>query len=366
MTIVAGGGHRHEVLRSPRPSLAERVDECLDAFVGERSDDLLAVGPDLRPVLASVRELVRGGKRLRASFCYWGWAGGGGGPDDADAVRAAASLELFHAAALVHDDLMDRSDTRRGRPTMHRRFAARHRQASLTGDADTHGAAVAVLVGDLCLTWSDELLSRCGGRSARRRAVRDAYARMRTQVIAGQYLDVLEQARSSTSEPTTRTVLQFKSAKYTVEHPLQIGGALAGASQGLLGSYAGFGLPIGEAFQLRDDVLGVFGDPARTGKPAGDDLREGKKTLLVVLALDAADPAQRARLEAGLGDPDVDDAGLDDLRAVLEETGALARVEERIRTLHEEARQALEGADLDPSVAAELGALADAAVWRDA
>jgi geranylgeranyl diphosphate synthase type I len=257
------------------------------------------VSPDCAPLVEVVADFVRAGKRLRPAFCYWGWRGAGG-PDCEPIVAAAATLELFQAAALIHDDLMDDSDTRRGMPSVHRRFAMLHRGSGWVGEPRRFGLAGAVLTGDLCLVWCDQMLTDSGLDLDRLARGRPAFDRMRTELMAGQYLDMREQALAGQAGAVERArrVIMFKSAKYTVEEPLLLGGALAGAPPSLLADYSAFGLPLGEAFQLRDDLLGVFGDPEQTGKPAGDDLREGKRTVLVASALERATPVQ-----AGAGGP---------------------------------------------------------------
>ncbi|HET8614713.1 MAG TPA: polyprenyl synthetase family protein, partial [Actinomycetales bacterium] len=279
--------------------LRARVQRALDDHLAHQQSRLDELGPRVAPLLDTIRVLLAGGKRLRAAFCYWGWRGAGGGPGD-EAVRAGAAVEMFQAAALLHDDVMDASDTRRGLPTAHRRMAALHRDRQWSGSADRFGTAAAVLAGDLCLAWSDEMLARSGLSSAQVDAGRDVFDLMRTQLMAGQYLDVLAQALPESEGGGTteqaRHVIRFKSAKYTVEHPLLLGGTLAGAPRSLLDAYSAYGLPLGEAFQLRDDVLGVFGDPHETGKPAGDDLREGKRTVLVAEAFTAATGEQEKTL----------------------------------------------------------------------
>ncbi len=345
------------------------VDAMLRARTREWSELLTDVGGDLEPVVATLREAVEGGKRLRAAFCLWGARAASGGGLPEGAVEAAAALEMFHLAALVHDDVMDHSDARRGRPTVHRRFADAHAARAGRGDADDHGAAVAVLAGDLCLTWSDDLLAAATAAApVTASAVRGVWSRMRTQVIAGQYLDVLGQTEpASTAEVRrVRRVLQFKSAKYTAEHPLLLGGALAGGPEDLMPGLAAFGLAVGEAFQLRDDVLGVFGDPDATGKPVLDDVREGKRTLLVALAEEAADGPQRAVLRRRLGDPTLDERGLAEVREVLTATGALHGVEARIDALVGEARSVLGAMPVDRASRAALGGLTAACAWRAA
>jgi geranylgeranyl diphosphate synthase type I len=339
-----------------KPFLAS-VEKRLEEFIDERCEILVDVGPDLEPVARALREMARGGKRLRATFCYWGWRGAGGVVPDA-AVDGAAALELFHLGALVHDDLMDHSDTRRGSSTAHEHFAGRHRDERLDGDAAEFGRGAALLMGDLCLAWSDELLAGAALDPSARRAVRTIYDLMRTQVMAGQYLDMLEQARPGTRRDASGVVLRFKSAKYTVEHPLMVGGALAGASGEVLDTYSRYGIPVGEAFQLRDDVLGVFGDPVRTGKPVGDDLREGKKTLLVLAALDRADETQDGLLRDGLGDGELTAQRVRELQQVLVDTGALDDVERQIVDLTDQGVAAIRDGAVPDHVAAELADLA--------
>jgi geranylgeranyl diphosphate synthase type I len=227
--------------------------------------------------------VLSGGKRLRPTFAWWGWRGAGGHPDYPEApavVRAISALELIQACALIHDDLMDASATRRGRPTVHVEFARRHVEAGWRGTPARFGAAAAILLGDLALAWADDMLRAAAlPPDALSRAL-VPWEAMRTEVLGGQFLDVLYQA---SGDPTPRAALQidrFKTAAYTVERPLHVGAALGGAGPELVAAYRRFGADIGVAFQLRDDQLGVFGDPAVTGKPAGDDLREGKRTLL--------------------------------------------------------------------------------------
>ncbi len=335
--------------------LGARVQTALDAFVAIQAARLRDVAPELDPFVEILSGLLSGGKRLRPAFCYWGWRGAGA-PDGDEIVRAAASLELLHACALIHDDVMDGSDTRRGRPAAHRRFAQLHRSAGWLGPADAFGTGGAILLGDLCLSWADELLYGSGMADAALRSAKPVFDEMRTELMAGQYLDLLEQATGAGSVDGAMRVLRYKSAKYTVERPLQLGAALAGGAAGLHQAYSAYGLPLGEAFQLRDDVLGVFGDPAETGKPAGDDLREGKRTLLVAFALAEAAPAGAEVLRSRLGDPGLDEAGVDDLRTVITTSGALVRVEDLIARLTGQALDALEQAG--PGLVAEPGAWA--------
>ena len=336
----------------------------LDAFVAEQSRRLAPLGADADQLVLAAHEAVRGGKRFRASFCHWGYrAVRDDVPDPPALVRAAAALELLHASALVHDDYMDASATRRGRPATHTMFEARHRELGWSGSPQQYGAAAAILLGDLLLSWADELLRRSGFPHD---VVRDAltvFDHTRSEVIAGQFLDVSVQARGESDVELAMKVLRYKSAKYSVERPLHVGAALAGADESLLAELSAFGLPLGEAFQLRDDLLGVFGDPAATGKPAGDDLTEGKRTVLVALALDAAPADEAARLQAGLG-RELSMREVAELRGVIERSGAAADVEGRIHTLTEEALVALETARFAEPARAALRQLADAVTQR--
>lgn len=351
-----------------RDGLRDRVNAALGIFMDHQAAVLSEVGDGMVPVTAALRDfLLDGGKRLRPGFCYWGWRGAGGvdaGEAGEAAVRAATSLELLQASALIHDDLMDSSDTRRGKPAVHKRFEALHDDAAWRGSGANFGAAAALLLGDLCLTWSDEMFSGSGVDPVRLAAAKPLFDVMRTEVMAGQYLDVLEQAMGGGSVARSRRVIRFKSAKYTIERPLHVGAALAGAGEELLAAYSGYGLPLGEAFQLRDDVLGVFGDPDRTGKPAGDDLREGKRTVLLALAAERGTAAQRRILDELVGDPGLDDAGVKELRAVIVDTGSLAEVEAMIGTLTERALAALDAAPVAADAHAVLRALAEAATVR--
>jgi len=351
----------------PVRPLGPRVERVLDEHLQRQRAVLAAESPELLTLVDAAADLLSGGKRLRPAFCYWGWRGAGGA-DEVAIVNAAACLELFHAAALIHDDLIDGSDTRRGIPSAHRRFAGTHEQNRWHGDPARFGTAAAVLLGDLCLGWSDELLNTCGLSDAALRRGRPVFERMRTELIGGQFLDVLEQV-SGALDPAgqvarARRVIRHKSAKYSVEHPLLLGGSLADATAALLASYSSYGLALGEAFQLRDDVLGVFGDPERTGKPTGDDLREGKRTLLVAYTLERASPEQAQAVEALLGNPLLDGAGVDALRGIFVETGALRRVERLIDDLVATSTAALANAEIDAEARTALAELITAATVR--
>ena len=346
----------------PADAVIKRVDEALTTFLHERAASLAEVGAELDPVIAAATSLVLdGGKRLRPTFAYYGWrAAADASADDEALITAAASLELLHACALVHDDVMDSSATRRGKPSAHAAFADLHRRSGWHGDADNFGASAAILLGDLLLSWADALFDS----AALGPATRAVWDEMRQLVMAGQYLDVLVQARGEFSAQDALRVAMYKTSKYTVEGPLHFGAAAAGGSSATFAALSAYGIPLGEAFQLRDDVLGVFGDPLRTGKPTGDDLREGKRTLLVALAMAAADDAQAALLRANLGVRDLDDATVVALANVIVATGALDQVEARIVARTTEARDALRTDAINEDARDALDALAVAATQR--
>lgn len=339
-----------------------RVSSALRVFIAERETILTDVGQDVGELHSAIVDFTGAGKRLRPLFCWWGWRAAGGDNVEA-AIVAAASLELLQACALIHDDVMDGSDTRRGAPSIHRRIAALHEGEGWQGDAAAFGVAGAILLGDLCLSWSDEMLFASGLPSdalIRAKPIADI---MRTELMAGQYLDVVAQARAKASATEALQVARFKSAKYTIERPLHLGVALAGGPPELMTTFTSYGLPLGEAFQLRDDVLGVFGDPEVTGKPAGDDLREGKRTFLVASAYEQASPTATSLLDELLG-TDLDDSQVAALRQVIIETGALQKTENHILKRTEESLGALDPNQVEEPARSVLADLALAATNR--
>ena len=344
--------------------LTSRIDKALREFLGQAVPMLGGIADELAPLAQATEAFVLdGGKRLRPRFCYWGYRATGA-PDDEDIIRAAAALELLQACALVHDDVIDGSDTRRGQPAVHRRFAALHRSSGWYGDPERFGEAAAILLGDLALIWADSALTQSGYDAAALQRAAPVWDAMRVEVMCGQYLDVVEQARGGGSVERALRVARFKSAKYTIERPLHLGAALGDADPGLMAAFTSYGLPLGEAFQLRDDVLGVYGDPDVTGKPAGDDLREGKRTVLVAYAFDAANDAQAEQLRMRLGDPQLDADGVTVLRDIIAATGAADRVETLITTQAEQAVRALDAIAMDDDARTALVDLARTATTR--
>lgn len=344
----------------------DQVGRVLAGFSARQRAVAAGIAAEMLPAIDAAADVLAGGKRLRPAFCYWGWRGAGAA-DGPEILAAAAALELLHASALIHDDVLDDSDTRRGRPAIHRRFAARHAAAGWRGGAAPFGRGVAILLGDLLAAWTDELFGASGLPEPALSRGRPVLDTMRTELMAGQYLDLLEQAAGPGGVAGALRVVTYKTAKYTIERPLHLGAALAGpqaAHPGLAGGYTGYGLPLGVAFQLRDDVLGVFGDPAQTGKPAGDDIREGKRTVLVAIARQKATAGQARGLDRLLGDPSIGEAGVAEFRRLLAETGALAECETMIDRYVTEALAALESAPVTAEARAALAELAVAATAR--
>ncbi|MHA7286371.1 polyprenyl synthetase family protein [Arthrobacter sp. MDT3-44] len=364
------GGSLSDTVTTEQDRFRSSLTQTIEDFLAEQQEVLLGISDESLPLISSIATLTRGGKRMRALLCYWGWRAAGGSPSASAPVVAGTALEFFQAAALIHDDIIDRSDTRRGRPSVHRQFTARHSDAGWHLDPERFGVSAAILAGDLCLAFSEELFTASCADAAGG-AARTIFNRMRTEVMAGQYLDLLEEAVGPDQEPAVAeeralNILRFKSAKYSMERPLMLGGALAGADDAMLRAYSAFALPLGEAFQLRDDVLGVFGDPAVTGKPAGDDLREGKRTFLIARALGSSGNKARAGINAMLGDTSLDDGGVGMLRGLIVESGALAHTERLIADKSEEAFSALAGLGIDAVSRRALHLLAEAAVTRTA
>ncbi|BDZ37889.1 geranylgeranyl pyrophosphate synthase [Microbacterium suwonense] len=355
----------------PSPIVSEAVAARLEDFLARIATDSDDYGPDAGLFLDAARATLTGGKRLRARFCHAGWqaASGASATDLEPLWGLCAALEIFQSAALVHDDLIDNSDTRRGRPASHRALEAAHRAAGWHGDAEAFGRSSAVLLGDLLVAWSDDLLEETLQGHPHAAATRAEYARMRRDVTVGQLLDITEESAWSVNPPEQMLdralrVASLKSARYSVVEPLLLGATLAGADAGLLAGLRDIGHPIGMAFQLRDDLLGVFGDPAVTGKPAGDDLREGKRTALIAVARGQLQPATRAQLDAALGDPHLSAEAVASLQRLIEDTGAVSRIEAMIAEFTAQAESALTAADVGEDAAASLRALAAAAISR--
>jgi geranylgeranyl diphosphate synthase type I len=344
------------------PTLAD-VGNRAEARIIELLDDEVArwtvVDPDLAEPIAALRELVAaGGKRLRPAFCHWAYVGAGGSPNDPLTVDAGAALELLHTFALVHDDVMDGSDRRRGLRSIHRRFIERHEAVGRRGESRRFGEGAAILVGDFAFVYADMLFGDAPPTARR------IFDELRLELCVGQYLDLVGTASGSSDPVQASRIERYKSGKYTVERPLHLGAALAGCLDELADPLSAFGLPLGEAFQLRDDLLGVFGDAEITGKPVGDDLREGKLTPLVAVAAARAD-ADGARLLEMLGRPDLTNDQVAELQRFLVECGARDEIEHDIERRVDEALAALGAAPITPEARLALEELGTFVAWRD-
>ena len=361
----------------------EAISAELTAFLAEQATVLESMGPELVPVQLMASQLLCGGKRLRPAFCVWGYVAAAGRPDDIELrslLTAAASLDILHASALVHDDVMDSSDLRRGRPAAHRQFEALHANAGWLGDSEAFGKAGAIILGDLLVMWSAQMLHAAGvDQTALERALPIVEA-MRTEVTCGQYLDIVAQAHPlrqrapaiDSVRPSIELalddasrVVEYKAARYTVQRPAQIGAALGGGDDELYYTLGAYGSPLGRAFQFRDDLLGVFGDPRLTGKPSGDDLREGKRTVLIAHAYAHAGEAGQKLLLQRLGDPGLTPEGVAELQQLITESGAREAVEHMITEGYERAIRALQDADITEEGRTGLTVLAEAAVRRE-
>jgi geranylgeranyl diphosphate synthase type I len=345
--------------------LRERIQTNLDDFVSEHRSLMDNVSPDTLPLLDSLVGLLVGGKRLRPAFAYWGFIAAGGQDSD-EVVRACASLEFLQACALIHDDVMDASDTRRGKPAIHKQFEALHISNNWNGSAKLFGEGAAILVGDLALSWADEMLLTSGLSDDQLLRAKAIYDIMRTELMSGQYLDLLEQVRGDITHERAETVIRFKSAKYTIERPLHVGATIAGAGPELTQVLSDYGLALGEAFQLRDDLLGVFGDSSVTGKPAGDDLREGKQTMLIAFANSNANSADKKYLSENLGSSDLSSDSISKLQELLVTCGAQDFVENRISEYLAKSLAALEYLPNDSEAKSALTELAILATKRTA
>ncbi|MFQ6393840.1 polyprenyl synthetase family protein [Nocardia sp. KC 131] len=362
----------YTTLKAGTPAFVHAVEAALTDFFHAQRPTVEPLG-EIFVQAAEALELfvLRGGKRTRPAFAWTGWLGAGGdaaGPDAAAVLKACAALELVQACALIHDDIIDSSRTRRRFPTVHVDFEQRHRERDWAGDSAHFGASVAILVGDLALAWADDMVHASGLDPAAIARFAPVWAQMRTEVLGGQLLDINGEAGGDESVAAALRINRYKTAAYTVERPLHLGAAIADAEPKLVEDYRTFGTDIGIAFQLRDDLLGVFGDPEVTGKPSGDDLREGKRTVLIAEALqraDSIDPAAATLLRTSLG-TDLSADQVAHLRAVLTDLGAVDEVERRISDLTEQGLAAIESSSATAAMKEQLRAMALSATRRAA
>ncbi|MCB0934327.1 MAG: polyprenyl synthetase family protein [Mycobacterium sp.] len=352
--------------------LARGVTDQLRVYLSDRRAGATYIGTEYDGLIAVLEDFVlRGGKRLRPAFAYWGYRAVTAGPNDPvgeEILRLFAALELLHACALVHDDVIDDSATRRGMPTAHVHFADLHRNRAWLGSSEQFGRSAAILLGDLSLVWADDIVAGVGLSAEGCRRVRRVWSDIRTEVLGGQYLDIVAECSGANSIASAMNVNTYKTASYTVSRPLQLGAAAAADRPDIQAAFHGLGNDIGVAFQLRDDVLGVFGDPAVTGKPSGDDLRSGKRTVLLAEAVDRAersDPAAAELLRSSVG-TELSDRQVQELCDVIVSVGALAAVEDRISVLTRRALTALDTAPINAPAKAGLAELAGLAAHRSA
>lgn len=343
--------------------LKRRVDDELIGFLDtERS----ILESEAHPLLDELHALIAsGGKRLRPRFCYWGHMATGG-KDGTPILRAAASLELLHTFALIHDDVMDRSPLRRSRHSTFRALAELSRAVPHRGDPERFGVSAALLTGLLGLVLADRLFHTCGFAPDEMERTTARFDGMRTRAIAGQYLDLLASHRGEADEDTTRRIGSLKSGGYSVTDPLVIGALLARADDEVIDALEAYGEPLGEAFQITDDVLGVFGDPSVTGKDRDGDLREGKQTVLLAKARALATSPERRFLEEKIGDPDLVPGDAERIRRIIKECGALESTRDAVAQLCARSVEALESSPLDPAASGALREMAAEATSRDA
>jgi geranylgeranyl diphosphate synthase type I len=347
---------------APPPSLATvgvAIDTRVDSMLRSEIERWALVDPRLGEPLDALRRFVlAGGKRLRPAFCHWAFVGAGGDPADARVVDLGAALELLHTFALVHDDVMDNADTRRGGAAIHTAAITTHRRHGWRGEARRFGEGVAILVGDFAFVYADQLASVLTPEARR------LYDELRIELCVGQYLDLAATASGERDPAVARRIEWYKSGKYTVERPLHLGAALAGRGPELAPSLSEFGLPLGEAFQMRDDLLSVFGDPAVTGKPVGDDLREGKLTPLVAATATRADPSGLRLLER-IGTPQLTETDVEALQTLMVECGAVHELEQAIEALVAQSLDALDRAPINEEARGALRELGNFVAWRD-
>jgi geranylgeranyl diphosphate synthase, type I len=331
------------------------ADVAIRATVARLARELVTIDAGLTPVADAMTAAAATGKRIRPALVAWSHEAFGGRADDV--TGAGVALELVHTSALVHDDVIDRADTRRGLPSVHAAFAARHADG-WSGSAEDYGRSVAILLGDVLLAAAGAELLTCAVPATALGRAHAAFTRLCVEVMAGQFLDADAAARRDADLARALRIATLKSGRYSVARPLELGAVLAGVDDAVAAGLVAVGDPLGVAFQLGDDLLGVFGDPAATGKPAGADLIEGKRTVLVAETLARLDGARRARFAAGLGDARLDADGVDELRALIERSGARGAVEGRIRDTVEQAEAAIAALPLDAPRRAELVAFA--------
>nr|WP_264023387.1 polyprenyl synthetase family protein [Mycolicibacterium pyrenivorans] len=354
-TVSFGGGWQVD--------LRAAVRKHLDEFVhGECVERLGAANVDCAGELLC--SFLDGGKYVRPTFMYLGWLCGA--DEDEAALRASASLELLHAFALIQDDVMDSSPLRRARPSAHVVFGRWHRDRALAGSAERFGESAAILLGDLCLVWAEVMLRRSGIGADALARVWPHYDDMRTELAIGQFSDLVNSSHAFPTLEEVLDVLRRKSGNYTVRRPLEIGAAMAGCDGAVIDALSGYGAAIGEAFQLRDDILGVLGSPSLTGKSAHTDMEAGKATSVIVAAYELAGPSLRRQLAELMTTPDIDAYAVERWRTLIVASGAVQWIEELIAQRHARALSFLDRAAIPDAPRAALADMAVACTRRAA
>lgn len=335
-------------LINPQPgqaiaAIVTQINERLHACMQQHRTELLAIDEGLLPLWDVINQLVTaGGKRYRPAFVWWGYIAAGGQPHW-DVLGPATAVEMLHTFALIHDDIMDRASTRRGVTTSHVAMAALHNKNGWLGDSTWFGQSSAILAGDLTAIWADELFVAPSLPASHVTLGRHVFTTLRSEVMVGQWLDIQLAALPHATPAHSEKVALLKSGRYSVSRPLQLGAALAGVQDGeILQALLAYGDALGVAFQLRDDMLGVFGESDQTGKSVGSDIYEGKRTVLVLTALEAANANQRDVITAALGNQDATLQQVDAVRQVLVDTGAKDKVEAHIGLLAETCHKAVQ------------------------
>lgn len=337
----------------------KEIDFRISLFLKQKKIQALEISSEASELVDEISRFIgAGGSRVRPAFFYSGYVAAGGRAHDA-AVYAAMCTEFLHTFALIHDDIVDRSATRRGRPTSHKAFEKLHKVKKFEGSRDHFGLSAAILAGDLAHTFAEEILTSAPFPQERVRRARFYFDLMKSQVIAGEYLDVLGGYKKRLSEEEILTILEYKTAKYTVERPLQIGAVLAGAENGVLETFTAYAIPLGQAFQLQDDILGVFGDSGKMGKPVDSDIREGKKTVLIAKAYEWANGREKKLLERVVGNQEASSSDINKVREIIYRVGANDYATRLSHKLIEQSKEALGAAKLQEEGKVYLLAAAD-------
>lgn len=338
----------------------EKLDLELKKYLDEKVEEAKRIDPQATKLVKAVRRMVlAGGKRLRPAFMYYGYKAAGGNDEEA-IIYTCQSIELLHAYLLIHDDIIDNSDLRRGQPTVHKFF-----ERSNTSLTRNFGVNAAILAGDYASTFAQEILSRSPFSDHEIRRARKILDQLLLEVIAGEFVDVLSGLKPQSSWEEQEKILEYKAARYTIVRPLHLGAALADAHDEIFNTFTAYGIPLGKAFQIQDDILGMFGDEEKLGKPADSDIKEGKKTYLILKALEEANNEQRRVLQKTVGNIDARDDEIDAVRQIVKETGAYDFAVRAAKKLIREAKAALDGVEIEKESQEYLLGIADYMLQRE-